>query len=210
MVAPGSPNRSTVVITKRMTIGTLALFATAALSAAQPAQAPTQDPAAPPRQTQPPTQKPSTPSAPQTPAATTAAQPTATLVGCLYRERQVPGRTPNVVERAGVLEDYILADATMPAPPRPGTPSGAVGTSGTVPSTGNMYKVENIPDDRLKALVGKRVEVSGRIDPENAGLGGASTRDRGPGRDDVNLPEFEAASIREVSGTCPAVPAPRK
>ena len=197
------------MITKRMTFGTLALFATAALSVAQAAQAPAQ-PSTPARQTQPPAQEPST-SAPQTPAAaTTIAQNTATLMGCLYRESQVPGRTPTVVERAGVLEDYILADATMPAPTRPGTPSQAVGTSGTVPSTGNMYKVENIPDERLKALVGKRVEVSGRIDPEDAGLGGASTRDRGPGPDEVNLPEFEAASIREVSGTCPAVPASRK
>jgi hypothetical protein len=131
-------------------------------------------------------------------------------VGCLYRESQVPGRTPTVVERAGVLEDYILADAAMPAPARPGTPPQAVGTSGTVPSTGNMYKVENIPDERLKALVGKRVEVSGRIDPEDAGLGGAAAPDRGPGPDDVNLPEFEAASIRELSGTCPAAPASRK
>ena len=195
------------MIIKRMTIATLALFATAALSAAQAPQAPAQ-PSTPPRQAQPPTQNPSTAQTP--PAATTVAQTTAMLVGCLYRESQVPGRTPTVVERAGVLEDYILADATMPAPTRPGTPSGAVGTSGTVPSTGNMYKVENIADDRLKALVGKRVEVSGRIDPEDAGLGGASTQDRGPGPDEVNLPEFEAASIRELSGTCPATPASRK
>ena len=99
-----SPRQEHYVITTRMTIGTLALFATATLSAAQaPAQR--------------------TP-----PAATTVAQTTATLAGCLYRESQVPGRTPTVVERAGVLEDYILADATMPAPARPGTPSGAVGT----------------------------------------------------------------------------------
>jgi hypothetical protein len=198
-------------MTKRMTIGTLTLFATAALSAAQAAQAPSPQPSTPPRQTQPSTEEPPARSTPQSPpTATTTAQTTAMLVGCLYRESQVPGRTPNVVERAGVLEDYILADATMPPATRPGTPPGAVGTSGAVPSTGNMYKVENIPDERLKALVGKRVEVSGRIDPEDAGLGGASTRDRGPGPDQVNLPEFEAASIREVSGTCPAVPASRK
>ena len=198
-------------MTKRMTIGTLTLFATAALSAAQAAQAPSPQPSTPPRQTQPSAQQPPARSTPQSPpTATTTAQTTATLVGCLYRESQVPGRTPNVVERAGVLEDYILADATMPPATRPGTPPGAVGTSGAVPSTGNMYKVESIPDERLKALVGKRVEVSGRIDPEDAGLGGASTRDRGPGPDQVNLPEFEASSIREVSGTCPAVPASRK
>jgi hypothetical protein len=192
-----------------MTIATLVLFVTAVVTAAQVPQG--QNEPAPPRQNQPATQQPSTGSAAQTPAtATTRAQTTATLVGCLYQESQVPGRTPTVVERAGVLEDYILAGASMPAPARPGTPSGAVGTSGSVPSTGNMYKVENIPDERLKALVGKRVEVSGRIDPEPTGFGGAPARDRGPGPDQVNLPEFEAASIREVSGTCPAAPAARR
>ena len=190
------------MIMNRMLIGTLTLFTTAALSV-EAAQTPSAS-SPPPRQTQPSTQQPTTGSA------TTVAQTTATLVGCLYRESQVPGRKPTVVEQAGVLEDYILAGATMPAPTRPGTPPAAVGTSGTTPSTGNMYKVENIPDDRLKALVGKQVEVTGRIDPEDAGLGGGPARDRGPGPDDVNLPEFEAASIREVSGTCPAVPASRK
>ena len=190
------------MIAKRMLIGTFTLFATATLSA-QAAQTPS-NATPPPRQVQPPIQQPATGSA------TTVATTTATLVGCLYRESQVPGRTPTVVERAGVLEDYILADATMPAPARPGAPAAAVGTSGTTPSTGNMYKVENISDDRLKALVGKRVEVMGKIDPEDAGLGGGPARDRGPGPDKVNLPEFEAASIREVGGACPAVPAARK
>ncbi len=171
---------------KSVPIGTLALLVTAALSAAQTPQAQGEKPA------------------------TTTAQTTAMLEGCLYRESQVPGRTPNIVERAGVLEDYILADATMPAPTRPGTPREAVGTSGTTPSTGNMYKVENIPDDRLKTLVGKRVQVSGRIDPEATGLGGASAKDRGPGPDKLNLPEFEASSISEIAGTCPAAPASPK
>src|ERR671925_144698 len=39
-------------------------------------------------------------------------QPTMTLVGCVYREDQVPERKPNIAERAGILEDYILAGAT--------------------------------------------------------------------------------------------------
>ena len=49
-----------------------------------------------------------------------------------------------VVERAGVLEDYILAEMTMPGETvgRAGTP-GATGTSGTA---ARMYKVENIDD----------------------------------------------------------------
>jgi hypothetical protein len=157
----------------------------------------------------------STPQQPRPPSTTTPApaaqdqQAATTLVGCLYRENQIPGRSPNVVERAGILEDYVLADASAPGaqPAPPGATPGAIGTSGTA---GSMYKVEHIADDKLKTLVGKRVEVMGRINPEGAGATaspGATTPDRGPGPDDVNLPEFEAASIREVSGPCPATPA---
>jgi hypothetical protein len=151
----------------------------------------------------------------QTPPAPTATaqQPTTTLVGCLYREDQVPGRKPNVAERAGVLEDYILADAsTASAQAKPGATAGATGTTGTTPTSGNMYKVEGPSDEKLKALVGKRVEVTGRIDPEGGpgATPGKPRPDRGPGPDEINLPEFEASSIREITGTCPATPAPRK
>jgi hypothetical protein len=75
-----------------------------------------------------------------------------------------------------------------------------------------MYKVEGPSDERLQALVGMRVEVTGRIDPEG-GLGaspGAPRPDRSLGPDKINLPEFEATSIRDVAGTCPAAPAARK
>jgi hypothetical protein len=136
-------------------------------------------------------------------------KPTTTLSGCLYREEQVPGRKPNVAERAGILEDYILADATVAdsrQQPKP-TTGAATGTSGAVPNTGTTYKIENIPDERLKALVGKRVEVTGRIDPEGRpqlGVGGGPKPDAGPGPDAVSLPEIEASSIREVAGQCPA------
>ena len=132
-----------------------------------------------------------------------------TLTGCVYRERDVPGRAPNIAERAGVLEDYILADA-RPAgeSATPATP-GATGTSGMA---GKMYKLEKIEDDRLKAVVGKRVEVTGRIDAEAgdtarpAPTTGAAQPDRSPGPDRIELPEFEVTSIKEVSGTCPAKP----
>ena len=151
--------------------------------------------------------------APRTPGAT-AQQPTTTLTGCLYREDQIPGRTPNVAERAGVMEDYILAGATAAgSEAKPGATPGATGTSGTTPSTGNTYKVEGPADEKLKALVGKKVEVTGRIDPEGgpgSKSAGAPRPDRGPGPDKINLPEFEASSIREVAGTCPATPPPPK
>lgn len=180
-----------------ITTAMLPLLFAAGLAAQEPAPAPGTTP------------QPST----RTPGVT-AQQPTTTVTGCLYREDQIPGRKPNVVERAGVLEDYILAGVSVAGTEaRPSGTPGATGTSGTAPSTGNMYKVEGPSDEKLKALVGKKVEVTGRIDPEG-GPGSTSTgaprADRGPGPDAINLPEFEASSIREVSGTCPATPAPPK
>jgi hypothetical protein len=177
----------------------IAFLTTAALTVAQGA-----------RQAQNPS--PQTPETPQSPKAMPQ-QPATTLAGCLYREDQIPGRKPNVAERAGVLEDYILVDAsTAGTQAKPGATPGATGTAGTSPASGPMYKVEGPSDERLKALVGKRVEVSGRIDPEGiqGGAPGTATKDRGPGADQINLPEFEATSIREIPGTCPPSPASRK
>ena len=131
------------------------------------------------------------------------------LTGCVYREKDVPGRAPNVAERAGVLEDYILADV------RPASGSGTAGATGTSGSTtpAPMYKLELIPDEKLAAVVGKRVEVTGRIDAE-AGDSKAqpsttpptSTTDKVIGRDKVDLPEFEVTNLKEIPGTCPATP----
>jgi hypothetical protein len=187
------------VINKSISAAMVALVGTAALSVAQasPRTGQPQDPARP---------------TPPPPAAATQ-QPATKLVGCLYREDQVPGRKPNVAEKAGVLEDYILAGASIASEQsKPGAAPGATGTSGKAPASGNMYKVEGPSDERLKALVGKKVEVTGRIDPEGGpgATPGAPRPDRGLGPDKINLPEFEASSIQEISGTCPATPAPRK
>ena len=62
----------------------------------------------------------------------------------------------------------------------------------------------------LGVMVGKRVEVTGKIDAERSAAGQptvAPTPDRGPGPDAISLPEFEAASIREISGMCAPTPA---
>ena len=143
---------------------------------------------------------------PQAPSAVTV-RPTTKLTGCLYREDQVPGRKPDIIERSGILEDYILAGVTVAVEPQ--RPTGTGGSAGTaVPSTGTMYKVEKIADEQLKKLVGKRVEVTGRIDPEGPsrlGVGGVKP-DAGLGPDRISLPEIEGSSIREVSGRCPVNP----
>jgi hypothetical protein len=133
---------------------------------------------------------------------------TSTIIGCVYEEKDVPGRAPNVAERIGVLEDYILAELSPAEASRP------VGTSGSsTPTTYTMYKLEHAKDSELKAMVGKRVEVTGRVDAEDGDATGqpsagtqTSRADQVIGRDKVDLPEFEVVSIKEVSGSCPAAP----
>jgi hypothetical protein len=154
---------------------------------------------------------------PQTPTTATE-QASTTVEGCIYREQDIPGRTPNVAERQGVLEDYILvADAKA---------SGAVGTSGTAGTGGvsgsasiaapKMFKLEHADDEKLRALIGKRVTVVGKVDAEKSdsktatGTSGTAGTDRSMGPDKINLPEFEVTSISESTGTCPAKPAEHK
>jgi hypothetical protein len=143
---------------------------------------------------------------------------TTTVIGCVYREQDIPGRSPNVAERVGVLEDYILAEvggagASTATPGETAGTSGTTGTSGTLSSGGKMYKLEHVKDERLSSFVGKRVEVTGRIDAEagdqtraTGTSGTTATPDQSAGPDKVNLPEFEISSIRETSGSCPAQP----
>ena len=141
-----------------------------------------------------------------------AAKPATTITGCVYNEKDVPGRAPNVAEKAGVMEDYILA--AVSAAPAAGSPTGTAGATGTSGSASkSMYKLEFVDDEQLKALVGKRVEVTGRIDREAGDAPRATSAtppttstDKAIGRDHVNLAEFEVTSIKAVEGTCPAKP----
>jgi hypothetical protein len=191
------------VLIRNIVTGSFVALCASAVLAAQapttPAQTPPVQPAAP---------RPGT----QQPALTQQATAT-TLTGCVYREQDVPGRAPNVAERVGVLEDYILAvdmGAQTQAGRAGGSTTGTVGTSGiTAP---RMYKLEFASDKQLGAMVGKRVEVTGRIDAEandapTAAGTPTSTTDKVLGRDRVDLAEFEVASIKETAGTCPAKPA---
>ncbi len=155
-------------------------------------------------------QAPSTPQPrPPNPPSAQAAQTATTIVGCVFQEKDVPGRSPNLAEKAGILEDYILVEIKQ-APPA-ATP-GAAGTSGAA-QFGSMYKLELVDDSKLKAIVGKRVEVTGNIDRESgdsaarpAETPAPSQADKAVGRDRVDLAEFEVVSFKEVPGACPASP----
>ncbi len=142
----------------------------------------------------------------QQPRADATKGPVTTLAGCLYREDSIPGRSPNVAEKAGVLEDYILADAA-PARERRGLSDPPIADKEPPPdapaaglASGRMYKVTKIEDQRLKPLLGKRVEITGTIKPDDD----AKPADRAT---NTNLPNIEGTSIRELIGTsCPASP----
>ena len=131
-----------------------------------------------------------------------------TLTGCVYQEKDVPGRAPNPAERVGILEDYILAELS---PAEAAKPSGTTGSA--MPTTYSMYKLEKAADTQLKAMVGKRVSVTGTIKAEakdSTGQPSASVEtnktDKIIGHDRIELPKFEVSSIRAVAGTCPAKP----
>lgn len=146
------------------------------------------------------------------------AKPVTTVVGCVYQEKDVPGRAPNAVERVGIGEDYILAEVTGEAGATGTGNRGTTGTSGAAKGAatgtsgaGRMYKLEFVDDDKLKTLVGRRVEATGKIDAEEgdskapAGAAVTSTTDKIIGHDQINLSEFEVASIKEVPGACPSL-----
>ena len=108
------------------------------------------------------------------------------------REQDVPGRKPNVAERAGVGEDYILMSTKIV--------KGADKPTGLRerPGPSRMYQVKGIDDERLKALAGKRVQVEGDLKD----LDEPATPK--PGAEDIA--DIHGASIRQVSGDCPAKP----
>ncbi len=142
--------------------------------------------------------QPQTQTAAKPPQAASAAA--VTIEGCLVREQDVAGRKPNIAERRGVMEDYILTSTKIvkgSAPTASTRPDQPTGTAGTAAGS-RMYQVKGIDDAKLQALVGKRVQVEGTL----ADLDEPATPS--PGAED--LADIESSSIRQVSGECPSKP----
>jgi hypothetical protein len=140
---------------------------------------------------------PQTPSQPRSPSAQEQ-KATVTVEGCLMREQDVPGRKPNVAERAGVLEDYILTNTKIVkgSAPQASTaqarPGEATGTSGALAP---MYDVKGIADEQLKTLVGKRVQIDGAFGDVSRSPSAGPTED---------LVDIRGTAIRSAAGECPA------
>lgn len=152
----------------------------------------------------PPTQTPPT----QTPPATQAPMPqdlakAVTVEGCLVREAEVPGAKPNIAERAGIAEDYILtstkivkgsAPATGAAQAKPGdTPTGTSGMRAL------MYKVKGIDDEKLKQHAGHRVQIDGTF--ENVDRARPTPEGQKPADD---LVQIRGTVLRHVAAECAA------
>jgi hypothetical protein len=160
----------------RLLVGACALSAVTALSAGLAAQGAAGTP-----QSQP-------------PAAAAAQSGTVTVEGCLAREDEIPGRKPNIAERQGIMEDYILTSTKIVKGSAPKAADRPTGTAGTAPLTA-MYHVKGLNDDRLKPLLGRRVQVEGTLQDLDKPAGGST-----------DLPDIQATTIRQVTGDCPAKP----
>jgi hypothetical protein len=171
------------------------------------------------------TDKPSGSTSTTTSPSASAQQGTAavTVEGCLRREQDVPGRSPNVVERAGVQEDFILTDTKMvkgsaPAAARAGAASGATaGSSGsttapggsTAPAGGATASTQQARPTGTAGSTAAMYEVDGLSDDMMKQHAGRRVQIDGNfetlGNDTVepgDLLDLEATAIRPVAGEC--------
>jgi hypothetical protein len=156
-----------------MMTGTLSALA---MAGAITVNAQTPQPQAPNPATPPQAQKPMTDS-PRTGNANQAV----TITGCLKEEKDVPGLKPNMAERAGVTDDYVLTNVKT----APGSAVSGIGV-------GTMYEIEGISEAELKKHVGHQVELVGKIDtPSGTPAAG-------------DAPDFTATSLKMVAATCSA------
>jgi hypothetical protein len=117
-----------------------------------------------------------------------------TVTGCLKAEKDVPGRRPNVAERAGVTEDYILTSVKM---------AQSSATSGI--GLAEMYEIEGIAEADLQKHLNHQVEITGSLSTGNAmGNRGASAAPGSQASANADLPQLTATSVKMVAATCPA------
>jgi hypothetical protein len=118
----------------------------------------------------------------------------ATVEGCLHREADVPGRRPNIAERAGFGQDYVLTDSRIV---KGSPPAGESDRRGHSP----IYDVQGLSTDQLKANINKRVQIDGAFEHEDRARKGPEVNGTG-----TDLVELKGTGIRSVSGDCSTGP----
>jgi hypothetical protein len=149
------------------------------------------------------------------PSQTAAAAPQrVTVVGCVqkesdYRKAKDAGRGGAAGTGIGAGNEFVLVAASMST----GSAAGTAGTTGGS-TAGIDYELTGPNEGQLTAHVGKRVEITGMLKTAETSAGrptgGATAGPPPAGVDvmskDLKLRELEVSSVREASGTCPAMP----
>lgn len=116
-----------------------------------------------------------------------------TVTGCLKAEKDVPGRRPNIAERAGVAEDYILTSVKMAQ----GSTTSGIGLA-------SMYEIEGLAEAELQKHLNHQVEITGTLTTGNAmGNRGTSAAPGSQASANADLPELQATNLKMVAATCP-------
>lgn len=140
--------------------------------------------------------QPPPPATPQTPTTPQRAEDDrdriVTATGCLKQEKDVPGARPNVAERAGVGEDFILTQAKLT--------KGGAGAAGAG-RKGAMYKISGLDDEKLRSLSNQQVEVQGRL-LEQTMTGRTKPTTPGPDTAPDEVQEIRATAIKMIAATC--------
>jgi hypothetical protein len=117
----------------------------------------------------------------------------------LKQEKDVPGARPNVAERAGVGEDFILTQAKLTKQGETAPPAARAGKT----AKGAMYKISGLDDEKLRAMSNQQVEVQGRL-REKTLMGATKPTTPGPTTPPDEVQEIRATSIKMIAATCTA------
>ena len=152
------------------------------------------------------------------PGARTSAGGQITVTGCIqreadYRKAQDAGRGGAAGTGVGAGNEFILADASASPSTGGAEPSSPTGPSGTSGSS-SAYELTGPNEGQAAQFVGQRVEITGMLKPAEVAAsgkptGGATAGQPPAGADvmskDLRLREIEVSSIKQTTGTCPAV-----
>jgi len=152
------------------------------------------------------------------PGARTSAAGPITVTGCVqreadYRKAHDAGRGGAAGTGVGVGNEFILSDASASPSSKAGAePSSPTGTTGSMSAT--AYELTGPNEGQVAAFIGRRVEITGMLKAAEVSAagqptGGATAGQPPAGVDatskDLRLREIEVSSVKETSGTCPAV-----
>ena len=154
------------------------------------------------------------PAQPQaTPGSTTDQE--VTVTGCVqreadYRRARDAGKGGVAGTGVGVGNEFVLINASTGAATARATPTG---TAGSAASSAAAYEITGPNEGKLADLIGRRVEIRGKLKGSETGAagkptGGATAGEPPRGVDvagkDLKLRELEVTSVRETTGTCPS------